>query len=77
MFVVNKKDVKLVEETTTLFCEASEVGLPPGEWPDIIVLLDEEQRGLLFGPTYVIDPNGGREYHSHSGPLIKLHVLND
>ncbi len=74
MFVVKKQDVFPVG--TNLVCEASTIGLGPGEWPDFVAVVDEKGSGFLFGPTFDRDKEGGRIYFSRAS-AIGLHILND
>ena len=78
MVTVNKSQFSL--NGKTLVTEASTIGLPPGEWPDFIAVVDDANTGFLFGPekkneTYGEDLTGVR-YFSRVGS-VELLVVND
>lgn len=60
--------------------EASTMGLKPGEWPEHILLVDNNYKGFIFHRSYAIDaPNGelgGYVYTVRDGSTT-LTVWND
>jgi len=73
MFIVNKSQVELIGPTE-LFGEASTMGLPVGQWPDFISVVDDKKEGFLFHHARVEG-----EIHVYLGSTsgIRLNVLND
>jgi len=74
---VNKSHVQLIDNN--LVCEASEIGLRPGEWPEFIGILDDENEGFLFrkGSPDVLDGElHAFRYRSRVGNH-ELLVIND
>lgn len=66
-----------VLDKTALIVEASSAGLPPGQWPDFVSVLNPKGEGILFGPSWhTIPGDGGRVYYSQ-GARFQLHLLND
>lgn len=80
MFLIEKDKVALTEDKKGLTCEASEVGLPPGDWPQIVGVIDESGSGFMFmRGVAIIAPGGdigGYDYYSRTGPF-KLTIFND
>jgi hypothetical protein len=75
---IHVDDVTLVDDH--FITEASTVGLPPGLWPDCVVVVGERNTGYFFGPGTKPIPEeaascGGRIYLNNSG--FELHILND
>lgn len=76
MIVVNKADVMLFE--SGLFAEASSLGLKPGEWPDFISVVDDNNEGFLFQKSRPETHDGelvGHLYFTKGG--AQLTVAND
>lgn len=72
------KNGELVMELGThneLLAEASELGLPLGNWPESIALLDDANEGVLFMRVGSIDDEGTYQYRTKNGLLMT--VLND
>jgi hypothetical protein len=57
-----------------LISEASTLVLKPGEWPDFVSVINDKNKGFLFGPNYSIISDGGRIYQ---GKVGECHILND
>jgi hypothetical protein len=76
MFTVNKNQVDLINGK--LVGEASTMGIPPGEVPDWIAVLDDQNEGFLFGFPVVDIHNEevtGWNYHTNNG--LQMLVIND
>lgn len=80
MFTVHKRDVGLLEGQPELITEASTLGLPPGNWPDFISVVDDSNSGFLFQKGNVIRADGGDfggfRYYTRDGRFA-LSVFND
>jgi hypothetical protein len=77
MIIVNKSLVCL-SVNGGLIAEASTLGLPPGEWPEFISVVDDSNSGFLFqlqGPDMRGAVLAGYRYQSKAGH--RLLVLND
>jgi len=74
MFTVNKKQTQLYDENT-LMAEASELGLPPGQLPDFIAVVNDGGAGFLFR----LQGFDGQvaNYATDRTPRIELTVFND
>lgn len=71
MHTAAKADTMLIDGR--LVAEASQIGLPPGNWPDFIAVLDEANNGFLFQLERVDDSLA--VYSTRGGAV--MHVLND
>ncbi len=69
-----KKEQTMLVSTTLLTAEASEIGLAPGEWPDFIAVLDDQDEGFLFLKAQILNLMG--MYQTQDG-RYQLHVWND
>lgn len=49
MVRINRRAVCPSDDGAAIVAEASTIGLAPGEWPDWIAVVDEQNRGVLFG----------------------------
>jgi hypothetical protein len=49
MLTISKDKCTLALDRQGLLCEASDIGLAPGEWPDFIAVVDDSDVGYLFG----------------------------
>ena len=79
MFTISKAACSLSSDKKSLVTEASDAGLKPGNWPDIIAVMDEKNEGYLFfkGPPIIYhDEFGGYEYRTKSGDF-GLTIFND
>lgn len=77
MVVVNKKQVDLIDGK--LVTEASDLELKPGEWPDFISVVDDNNVGFLFTKSRRIDNHGefgGYTYYDRTSG-VTLEVFND
>jgi hypothetical protein len=77
MHIVNKRQVMLIEGK--LMAEASCLDLKPGEWPDFISVVDDNNEGYLFNKSRQMIHGGmfgGYIYQTVNGGVI-LEVLND
>ncbi|MFA4971768.1 MAG: hypothetical protein WC683_04095 [bacterium] len=74
MIAINKRDATL--DGSKLIIEASTAGLAPGEWPSIIVVLDDNGDAKIYGPVTRPLQDGGRVYYAPRSQT-ELHVLND
>lgn len=73
MFIVKKEQVFPINNHM-MACEASEIALAPGEWPEFIGVLDDQNTGFLFQKMLVNEEMG--RYQTSDG-AFELHVLND
>lgn len=82
LHVIRKSQVNMIEENgkqAELVTEASTLGLPPGDWPMFLALLDEKDEGLLFirsEPVEKNHPEFGYVYRTKTG-AVPLTVFND
>ena len=72
---VTKDHLGRVEGKPELVAEASELGLPPGEWPEFIAVVDDKEEGFLFLRAYMM-AGGGYCYQTRDG-AVSLTVFND
>ncbi len=73
MLIIEKGQTVLVNGRT-LTAEASDLEMPPGEWPDFIAVMDMQNKGFLFQKISV-DEEMGR-YTTEDGSF-ELHIFND
>lgn len=76
MVTVSRSNTSLIDGA--LHADASEIDLAPGEWPEIIAVVDDLQRGDLFHRSTRTDIHGellGYSYYSKQGALLR--VWND
>lgn len=74
--IVNKSQVML--DGTALVGEASTMNLAPGEWPEFVSVIDDQNEGFLFQRSCRMDFGGefaGYVYLTKGG--AKLTVWND
>jgi hypothetical protein len=75
--IINKEKCTFSEGV--LVTEASDIELLPGEWPDMISVIDDDGEGFIFHRSNAIDANGefgGYNYYTR-GTGHKLVVFND
>lgn len=75
---VNRKQVNFIDGK--VLAESSDLGLPPGKWPEFIAITDEEGEGFLFHKVRPIphrDPEefAGYTYTTQQG--LVMEVFND
>lgn len=75
MFTINKSQVHYVAGQELMLVEASEIGLAPGQWPDVIAIADDVGDGFVFVKSRQIQ-GGGWRYESRTSSAA-LEVLND
>jgi hypothetical protein len=75
---INKKTCTL-SGTDTLVTEASDIGLAPGELPDFIAVVDDNDEGFLFFNPQPDIHNGeiAGWYYQRKNGNGKLLVIND
>lgn len=73
MLTIKKSEVSFID-STLLATEASGIGLAPGEWPDFISVLDNNNEGFLFMKSEILELVG--MYQTKDGHY-RLHVWND
>jgi hypothetical protein len=76
MFIVDKEKVLLVKGR--MVGEASTMGLAPGEWPDLIGVLDDKEGFLFTRVSFLAGGQGelvGCSYRSTCG--LMMTVIND
>jgi len=79
MIKINKNVCSLSDDKRTLITEASMAGIAPGELPDFIAVVNDNDRGFLFFNPQPDIHNGevaGLYYQSRTGNE-KLLVIND
>lgn len=79
MFTIQKAMVSLSADKQSLITEASTAGLRPGEWPDMVSVLDDKNSGFLFFKELPIsngDQLGGYTYRTKDG-AFGLTIFND
>jgi hypothetical protein len=78
--IIVRKDQVTITSPIEFHAEASTLGLAPGEWPDLIAVLNDDNEGFLFvrgGSLQGWDGEfSGFMYHSNSTGR-KLTVFND
>lgn len=79
MYTAHKMQTDLVDDGTTahLVTEASSLEFPPGTWPQLVAVLDDDNEGFLFRKAEPIEgsPEVGFNYRSRQGLLLV--VFND
>lgn len=78
MVVINKSQVSIRDDGQGLMTEASSLELQPGEWPDMISVVDDKNEGFLFLKARRMLEAGeflGYLYQSRQG--FTLEVFND
>ena len=74
--VLERSQVTLVDKFTVA-CEGSDVGLAPGEWPDLVLLwVDADHRMTMAFTDPAINESGDHIYISHANACF-LTILND
>ena len=76
MLIVNKRQVR--STVHGLLAEASDLGLRPGDWPDFISVVDDQNEGFIFQkswPEYFHTDMVSYHYRTRNGH--ELIVLND
>lgn len=79
MVVVKKDQTTQMVGANELYADASDLGLKPGEWPQFIAVVDDENEGYLFerGNLHVQNEElMAVTYRSLDG-AIELMVMND
>ena len=80
MHTVQKSQVILnPEDKTKLIAFASDLQLPPAHWPDFIAVVDEQEKGFMFGGgrrEFVNNDFVGVLYTTSNG-AYSLIVFND
>jgi hypothetical protein len=54
--------------------EASTLGFPPGKWPPVLVIVDDDGKEYRFTKAIFPNRDGGFNYESEYGTLV---VVND
>lgn len=69
---------KLVKTQYHFAVDASEAGLPPGEWPTIVEVVDTYRNGKEYFKFHAVDRADG-EIHSalYKSPFETLVIFND
>lgn len=74
--VLERSQVVLVDKFS-LACDASDVGLAVGEWPDmVLVWMDADHSQTMAFSGQVVNENGDRQYIS-TDDAVMLTILND
>jgi hypothetical protein len=77
MHIANKSQVDVMDGR--LVAEASTLGLKPGEWPDLISVVNDNNEGFLFAKSAPILHDGelGGYHYSDWMSGVNMTVLND
>lgn len=79
MFTISKDVCSLNAAGDGLVTEASTAGLPPGEWPDFVAVLNKGNAGFLLHWDHNDMSNGdiaGVHYYDRTSG-VKLLIIND